>query len=324
MRDVIRWGILSTANIGRKQVAPAIQRSRNGTVVAVASRDVGAAQAYSEELGIERYYGSYEALVADDEIDAIYIPLPNHLHAEWSIRCAEAGKPVLCEKPLASNANEAQRMVDVFRERDILFGEAFMYRHHPKTLRVKELLQKGVIGEIHFIESSFTFQLRNNTNIRLRADMAGGSLMDVGCYCINAIRYFAEEEPDEVHAIARFGEISGVDEFMVGALRFPSGVLAHFDSGLRTPRKHSYEIRGSEGRIVVDEAFTVPAKSGTAVQLWRGSAAEEIRIPPVDHYQLMVENFADALLTGVPLQYPIQDAVATMRVIDRLMAVARS
>jgi predicted dehydrogenase len=324
MTDTIRWGILSTANIGRKRITPAIQSSQNGKAVAVASRNLEAARAYSKELNIPRYYGSYEELIADPEIDAIYNPLPNHMHAEWSIRCANAGKPVLCEKPLASTATEAQQIVDAFARQNVVLGEAFMYRHHPQTLRVKHMIDDGAIGDLHFVQASFTFALRDNTNIRLRADMAGGSLMDVGCYCINAMRFMTGEEPEQVGAMARFGAQSQVDEFMVGTLRFPSGVLGYFDCGLRTPRKHSYELRGTGGRIVVDEGFTVPPEHDTTIRAWQDDRYEEITIPAIDHYQIMVEDFAEALLDNKPLRFPIEDAVDNMRVIDQLLASAKT
>lgn len=324
MSEKIRWGILSTANIGKKRVTPAIQHSRNGEVVAVASRNLQSAKVYAGELSIPKAYGSYEELVADQDVDAIYNPLPNHMHMEWSIRCAEAGKPVLCEKPLASNAEEAMKMVDRFDELGVTLGEAFMYRHHPQTQRVKQMLMDGAIGDVHFIQASFTFGVRDENNIRLRTDMAGGALMDVGCYCINLMRLMTGEEPGQVHAMARFGEKSQVDEFMIGTLAFPSGILGHFDCGLRSTRAHTYEIKGTRGRLVVREGFTVPDDHETLIDFWQDGNHQEIRIPPANHYQLMAEDFADSLLNGHPLHYPIQDAVNNMRVIDRLLASART
>lgn len=323
MSRKVRWGILSTANIGRKRVVPAIQESGNGQVEAVASREVGKARAFAAELNIPKAYGSYEELIDDPNIDAIYNPLPNHLHAEWSIRCAEAGKPVLCEKPLASDAAEAQRMVDAFAERGVLLAEAFMYRFHPQTQRVKMMIQEGALGEVQLIESSFTFRITNDDNIRLRKDMAGGGLMDVGCYCVNVMRFLTDEEPEQVGALAHFGGRSGVDEWLVGMLSFPSGILGHFDCGLRSAFKNSYDVRGTAGRVLVEAAFVPDMVSGTILRYWHEDQYEEIKVGPANHYQIMVEDFAGALLDARPPRFPAQDGVHNMQVIDRLLASLR-
>jgi xylose dehydrogenase (NAD/NADP) len=323
MPDKIRWGVISTARIGRRHVIPAIQASRNGEVRAVASRTLDKAKAFAEELNIAHAYGSYEELIADPDIDAIYNPLPNHLHAEWSLRCAEAGRPTLCEKPLAADAAEAQTMVDAFAARGVLFAEAFMYRFHPRAQRVREMVAEGAVGEVQLMQASFSFRVRSEDNIRLRKDMAGGALMDVGCYCVNVMRFVTGEEPERVRAAARFGPTTGVDEWLVGALSFPSGALGHFDCGLRAHRAESYEIRGSEGSIVVEDAFVVDPDTEAIIQYWHESGHEEITLPPVDQYQLMVEDFADALMEGRPPAFPPQDAVRNMAVIDRLLTSAR-
>jgi predicted dehydrogenase len=323
MSRKIRWGIISTANIGLKRVLPAIQKSANGEVYAICSRSLDAARQAADTRGIPQAYGSYEQLIADPAVDAIYNPLPNHLHAEWSIRCAEAGTPVLCEKPLASDAAEAQRMVDAFASQGVLFAEAFMYRFHPRTERVRDMISGGAVGKVHFIRAAFTFPIRSEENIRLRRDMAGGGLMDVGCYCINVMRLMTGEEPDRAEAIARFGAVSGVDEFLVGILRFPSGVLGHFDCGLRSQLEASYEVRGSEGRILVEDGFIAAPGAATTIKHWAGDSYDEIAIPPADHYQLMVEDFADAILTGRPPRFEPQDGVRNMQVIDRLLKAAR-
>ncbi len=324
MSRKIRWGVISTANIGKKRVIPAIQQSSNGEVYAVASRTLEGAQSCAKELNIPVAYGSYEELITDPEIDAIYNPLPNHMHAEWSIRCAEAGKPVLCEKPLASDAAEAQKLVDVFAEREILFAEAFMYRFHPQTQRVKEMVLDGAVGEMQLIQASFTFPITGDENIRLKKEMAGGGLMDVGCYCVNVMRFMTGEEPEQFGAIAQFGEQTGVDEFLVGTLAFPSGVLGHFDCGLRTSFKNGYEIRGSQGRIVVESGFTMNPNSETIIRHWHGSDHQEIAIAPANSYTLMAEDFADALMNQRPPRFMPQDAVSNMEMIDRLLAAARA
>lgn len=317
---MIRWGILSTANIGKHRVIPAIQASANGRVTAVASRSLEKARAFADELGIPTAYGSYEELIAAPDVDAIYIPVPNSEHAAWAIRCAEAGKPTLCEKPLARNAAEAQRMVDAFAQRGVLFAEAFMYRFHPQTQRVKQLLDDGAVGDVRVVSASFTFSVREESDIRLSRPLAGGSLMDVGCYCINVMRFLLGSEPDEVHALARVGAQSGVDETFSGVLAFPGGALGHFDSSLRTQFTHTYEVRGSRGRILVDQAFVMPQDAETVIRWWHDEQYEEIRIAPANSYTLMAEDFAGALLEGRPPRFAPQDAVANMRVIDLLNA----
>jgi D-xylose 1-dehydrogenase (NADP+, D-xylono-1,5-lactone-forming) len=315
----IRWGILSTANIGRIRVIPAIHRSPGNAVVAVASRDLARAEQFAKVNDIPRAYGTYEALLADDNVDAIYNPLPNSLHAEWAIRSAEAGKPMLCEKPLARDADEAQRMVDAFASRGVLFAEAFMYRFHPRTMRVLELVQDGTIGDLHAISANFTFNLRRDDDIRFDADLAGGSLMDVGCYCINVIRLMTGAEPTAVKGFEERGE-QAVDVNFSGVLRFESGTLAHFSSGLRTTLDHRYALYGSAGKILVEDGFVPSAEANTVIQLWRGADYEEIVISPVDQYQLMVEDFASALQDQRAPRFAPADAVANMRVIDALKA----
>jgi predicted dehydrogenase len=319
--DKIRWGVLSTANIGQKRVIPAIQQASNGEVIAISSRNQETAESTAEVLGIERAYGSYEALIADPDIDAIYNPLPNSEHAVWSIRTAEAGIPMLCEKPLARDAAEAQSIVDAFVSRNIIFAEAFMYRFHPQTERVKAIVSEGGIGEIQLMMASFTFQVRTENNIRLNKALAGGSLMDVGCYCVNVFRYMTGEEPVELEALAQIGEKTGVDESLTGLLRFPSGAMGHFDCGLRTFRNHMYEIRGSEGRVLVPQGFVMNPEE-TSVHYWHHDDYEVLKIPAANHYQLMVEDFADALINKRPPHFHPQDAVSNMRVVDRLLAAA--
>jgi xylose dehydrogenase (NAD/NADP) len=323
MSQKVRWGILSTAKIGQTRVVPAIHDTDNGEVVAVASRDLARAQAFARQLNIPTAYGSYEELLADPEIDAIYNPLPNSQHAYWSMRCADAGKPTLCEKPLARSGDEAQAMVDYFKARDILFAEAFMYRFHPQTQQVKRLLHEGAIGQLTTMQASFTFAISDENNIRLSRELAGGSLMDVGCYCVNVMRLMTGEEPDRVSGAAAYGPRTGVDEWLAGVLGFPSGVVGHFDCSLRTFFSHTYELRGTQGRILVEEAFVMDALRGTVIRHWQGSDYREIVVPAANSYTLMAHDFADALLRQRPPRYDPQDGVDNMRVIDRLLASTR-
>lgn len=318
----LRWGVLSTANIGRAAVIPALQRSRNGVVVAVASRDAEKARAFAEQHKIPRAYGSYEALLADDEIEAVYIPLPNSLHREWTIRAAEAGKHILCEKPLALTAAECAEMEAAARQHRVTLMEAFMYRFHPQTEKVLELVRAGVIGELRLIYAAFTFRLTNRANIRLRPDLGGGSLMDVGCYCVNISRTVAGAEPIEVQAYANWGE-TGVDEEMVGTLRFANGLLAQFCCGLTLERREVYQVAGTEGHLDVPKAF-LPGVQDTTVYEHHGRQGSTAHpIAGVDEYQLMVEHFADCVLNNRPVRYPPGEAAANMRVIEALYRSAR-
>ena len=320
MSDQIRWGILSTAKIGREKVIPAIHKARNGVVAAVASRDLARARTFADETGIPTAYGSYEELLADPNIDAIYNPLPNSGHAPWSIACAEAGKPSLCEKPLAADAPEAQTMVDAFAARGILFAEAFMYRFHPQTEAVLDLVRSGFLGELRSIDSTFTFSIDRESNIRLDKSLAGGALMDVGCYCVNVMRLMTGEEPVAARAFARIGAQSQVDETLCGVLDFPSGVIGHFDCSFRAMHIARYDLHGSEGRIAVERGFTPDADSAAVIRTWQGGRPDEIVIPAADQYQHMVEDFGDALLLGRPPRYAPQDGVANMAALDMLYA----
>jgi len=245
------------------------------------------------------------------------------LHAEWSVKCAEAGKATLCEKPLASDAQESQMMVGAFAARNVLLAEAFMYRFHPQTQRVQQMVLDGAVGDVHILNASFTFPVRSEDNIRLSKVLAGGALMDVGCYCINIMRFITGEEPIAGGAFAQFGATTDVDEFITGILRFPSGVLGHLDASLRTAFSNTYEIRGTTGRIHVPMAFVPRADQTTYIHYWQGNDYQALEVPPVDQYQLMVEDFADALLNSRPPRYLPEDAVANMRAIDLLLRSAR-
>ena len=245
------------------------------------------------------------------------------MHAEWSVKCAEAGIPTLCEKPFASDAFEAQGIVDAFERHGVPLAEAFMYRFHPQHAKVKEIIAAGAIGELQFINSSFTFPLSNEANIRLSKPLAGGSLMDVGCYCVNLMRFMTGEEPARVTASARIGGTTRVDEALAGTLEFPSGVIGHFECGLRAYRQHSYTLKGSAGLISVPTSFVPDKTADTIVQHWAGDDYSEHVIPAIDHYQLMVEDFADALIQKRAPRFAPADAVNNMVVVDALLAQAR-
>ena len=319
----IRWGILSTARIGWHRVIPAMQASSNGEVFAIASRELGNAETVARKMGIPHAYGSYEALLADPEVDAIYNPLPNHLHAPWSIRCAEAGKPVLCEKPFALNAAEAQAMVEAFESGGLNLAEAFMYRFHPLTKKVVQLVQTGEIGQVRLFRSTFSFNLPDNNNIRFSKEKGGGAMLDIGCYCLNIMRDVLGEEPTRVSASAYFGAETGVDEWLSAMLAFPSGALGHFGCSFRSGHDCSYEIFGEKGRILVDKGVLLNKDHQGTIRIWRGDAHEVLEFGKLDPYQLMVEDFAASLLEQRPPRFNARDAVRYMQVVDAILADAR-
>ncbi len=323
MADKIRWGILSTATIARNAVIPAIHAARNSEVVAIASRDLAKGRVFAEANGIPKAYGSYDDLLADPNIDAIYNPLPNDMHAVWSMKAADAGKAVLCEKPLTASAAEARQMVDYFAAKKLLLSEAFMYRHHPQTKRVKQLIDEGAIGEVKVIDSVYTYRMSNPDDITQFKERAGGGLMDVGCYCISIMRLVTGEEPSKMAAFGTLNE-HGVDAQVAAALQFPSGVVGHFDCGMHTAGRKDYEIRGSEGCIRVDEPFVIPRDRATTIHLWRGTEYEAVTVPPAAEYQLMIEDFADSLLLGKPPLYPAEDGFQMMKVLDTLRELTAS
>ena len=321
--DVVRWGVLSTANIGRVAVNPAIQDSANGTLVAVASRDADRARDFADAGNIPRWHGSYEALLDDPEVDAVYIPLPNSMHREWAIRAAEAGKHVLCEKPLALTEAECLEMDAAAAEAGVLLMEAFMYRFHPRTERVVELTRQKYLGAFRVLRSTFTFRLTRPGNIRMDPALGGGALMDVGCYCVNVARTVAGAEPTEVQALANWAE-SGVDAELAGLLRFADGAMAHFDCALTQERCEAYEVQGEEGYLRVPAAF-LPGTADAVVEEVRGRGARTDHVVPgADEYRLMVEHFADCVLTDSPLRYPATEAAMNMRVIEALYRSARA
>ncbi len=318
----LRWGVLSTANIGRKAVIPALQASPTNTVVAVASRAADAAEALAAEAGAARAHASYADLLDDDDVQAVYIPLPNALHADWTVRAAEAGKHVLCEKPLAASAAAAVRMHAAADAAGVHLMEAFMYRHHPRTRHLLDLVHGGALGEIRWIRASFSFAVRDPANVRLSAELAGGALMDVGCYGVDVSRALAGREPTEAQAHATWAP-SGVDESLVGSLRFEGGLVAQIACSLAAHRTETVEVVGSEGRATVARAF-LPGVEACEIVLHRdGRAAEPIPFEGVDQYRLMVESFERSVRNG---ETPAlgQDGARNLRAIEGLLASARA
>jgi predicted dehydrogenase len=319
--EPLRWGVLSVANIGIRAVIPAIQRARNGRVVAVASRTAERARDVAGRLGIGRAHGSYQALLDDPDVHAVYIPLPNSMHREWTIRCAEAGKHVLCEKPLGLSAAECEEMIAACRQHGVRLMEAFMYRFHPRTRRVAQMAAGGAVGDLRLVRAAFTFAIRDPaTNIRLAPALGGGALYDVGCYGVNVSRMVLGE-PEEGFAWARMS--GGVDDVMSAMLRFPGDRTALVDCSLRVASRQEYEVVGDTGRMTVPTAF-LPGTADAEIHVVRSGERSVERVPGVDQYQLMVEHFADVILTGAPLLLPPEDATANLRVIEALLRSARS
>jgi len=325
MSERIRWGILSTANIGIKRFIPGAQGSRNGIVEAIASRDGARAREVAARLGIARAYGSYEELLADPELDAIYIPLPNSLHAEWTAKAAAAGKPVLCEKPLAIDSAQARTMIDTCASLGVPLMEAFMYRFHPQHARVRELIDAGAIGELRAVRTAFTFMLEPFPvqNVRLKADLAGGALMDVGCYTVNAARMLFGEEPAWASAQWDFREEFGVEVTLAGVLGFSDNRMATFDCGFRAAGQGYYVAAGMKGQIEVLNAF-VPQPEDVSILVTDAGGRREERIAGVDQYRLEAEEFADALLERRTPRIPPSDAIGTLRAIEALHRSARA
>lgn len=315
----INWGVLSTATIAQVCVIPAIQKSRNGQVHAVASRSVDKAQLLAQEHGIPHVYDSYEAVLADPDIEVIYIPLPNHLHKPWTLRALDAGKHILCEKPLALNAAEAQEMVEAAQSAKLLLMEGFMYRFHPRSQRIKQLVDDGRIGTPRLIKTAFTFNLSDPDNSRYRPEMGGGALMDTGCYGVSLARWLLDAEPVAVQTQAVYSD-SGVDLNFVGTLRFDSGTLAVVEASFVSALQQTYTIVGSEGVIELPHDAFIPWEKDATFTL-RGLEEETGTIhtlPGADEYQLMVEHFADAVLGQCLLAFDPDESVRNMRVIDAL------
>ena len=316
----LRWGILSTARIGVRRVIPAIQRSQTGVVSAVASREANRAAEVASRFGIPRAHGTYEGLLADPEIDAIYNPLPNSLHAEWSIRAAEAGKHVLCEKPLARDAAEARRIVEACARAGVLLQEAFMYRFHPQIERLQQLVRDGTVGRLWLVRSGFSFTVGSENDIRLRPELGGGSLLDVGCYCVNISRLLLGE-PLQADATAAYER--GVDVRLAGMLTFSGGTAVLLACGLRAPEQQFCEVVGEEGVITLPRPF-LPGEDPAVIFVRRKAQEERIEIPGTDQYARMIDHFGESLRTGTPPRFSPEDAVANMRVIDLLRAAAQA
>jgi predicted dehydrogenase len=322
MRNV-RWGVLSTANIGVQKVLPAMQRGRYCDIVAIASRDEAKGRAAAERLGIPTVYASYEELLADPEVEAIYNPLPNHLHVPWTIKAIEAGKHVLCEKPIGLSAAEARELVTVAAQHPhVKVMEAFMYRHHPQWQRAREIVSSGGVGELRTIQSFFSYYNDDPDNIRNRADIGGGGLMDIGCYNVSLSRFIFDAEPTRVLGIMEHDPRFGTDRLTSGILDFGYGTATFTCATQLSPYQRAH-LHGTRGRVEIEIPVNAPPTAPCRIWHQHDGTIEEITFDVVDQYTLQGDAFAAAILNNTPVPTPLADAVANMRVIDALVESAR-
>jgi xylose dehydrogenase (NAD/NADP) len=314
MSDPVRWGLLSTARIN-EAILDGARQSERTNVVAIASRDQSRAEQYAQEHGLERAYGSYDALLEDPELDVVYISLPNSMHVDWSIRALEAGKHVLCEKPLDRRVERVERAFDTAEREDRLLMEAFMYRHHPQTHKAAQLVRAGAIGELRQLRSLFSFTLADETDVRLDSELDGGALMDLGCYCISMQRVLAGE-PELVFGRQRLGG-KGVDVGFAGLLDFGGGVFGEFHCGFDLPEGNGLEAVGSEGRLVVPD----PVRCRDPHVEVNGA---RIDVDDVDRYFLQVDNFSAAVRGEAEPLLGRADALGQVRAIEALYRSAET
>ena len=321
----VRWGVLSTARIGTEKVIPAMQRCEFAEVTAIASRDLARGQLAASNLNIPTVYGSYEELLADPDVDAIYNPLPNHLHVEWSIRALQAGKHVLCEKPIGLSAAEGQQLVDASLPfPQLKLTEAFMYRHHPRWQRARQIVREGGVGRLRTIQSFFSYYNDDPNNIRNMSDIGGGGLMDIGCYPISLSRFLFEGEPIRVTGVADFDDRFRTDRLTSAIMEFEQGTATFTCSTQLVPyqRVHAF---GDGGRLELEMPFNTP--SDRACQMWHqktGEVIEELVFPPCDQYTAQGDAVSRSILEDVAVPTPIQDAVANMRVIEAIFRSAKT
>jgi predicted dehydrogenase len=319
----INWGVLGAAKIGINKVIPAMQAARHGTVLAIASRDADKAREAAKKLGIPRAYGSYEALLADAEIEAVYIPLPNHLHVPWAIRSLAAGKHVLCEKPIGLNVAEAQLLLEEARQHPRLkVMEAFMYRHHPQWQLTRKLVKEGRIGELRTIHSFFSYRNMDPNNIRNIADVGGGGLMDIGCYCVSLSRFMFAAEPRRVLGLMDLDPAMRTDRLTSGVLEFDNGTATFTCSTQLSPYQR-VNIFGTEGRIEIEAPFNPSPDQACKIRHQRGQDIAELTVAAVDQYTVQADLFALAVLEDGPVPTPLEDALANMKVIEAVVQSAR-
>ncbi len=315
----LRWGLLGTARINRALIEP-IRLSKNSILSAVASRSPDRAADYATTWGIPRFYSSYDALLADPEIDVIYNSLPNSLHAEWSVKAIQMGKHVLCEKPMTTSTNDMDAIISVAKNTGRVITEAFMYRHHPQTILVKQMVDNGEIGNLQLIRGSFCYTNTRSPDVRFDPDLGGGSLWDVGCYPISYARYITKNEPIEVYGHQVVGQ-TGIDLLYVGQMNFPGDAIAQFECSFITPFKVYIELTGDKGRIIIPE----PYKPGinTKIIVERAGQVQSNRIKGAKLYQGEVEDIENAIMLGNPPRISLEDSRANIATIEALYKSAR-
>ena len=321
MTDRVRWGVISTAKIGREKVLPAMQGSERCAIAAIASRDLAAAQKVAGQLGIPTAYGSYEELLADPSIEAIYNPLPNHLHVPWTIRAMEAGKHVLCEKPISLNAAEAAQLIEARARTGRLVAEAFMVRQNPQWVRARALARAGALGEVRAIQTCFTYHLVDPANVRNQADIGGGGMMDIGCYAIATARYIFGAEPTRVAALIDRDPAMGIDRMASALIEFPGARHLTFTCATQLSPHQRVTIVGTKARLEILIPFNAPNASPCRIVLddgrdLAGGGAVVEEFPVNDQYGLQGDAFSRAVRGEQALEFPIEDAVLNMRVID--------
>jgi len=324
MSERVRWGILGTARIAREKVVPAMWKASNVDVVAIASRDAGAANAAAEALRIPRAHGSYEALLEDADVEAVYVPLPNHMHVDWTIRALEAGKHVLVEKPLGMDAADAERLVAAaIATPHLKVMEGFMYRFHPQWLEAKRLVDEGEIGPLQQVHSHFSYFKLDPDNIRNQPEAGGGGLMDIGCYDISLSRYLFGREPLRVVATVDLDPGLGVDRLVSALLDFGAGRTATFSCGTQMLRHQRAQAFGSEGRIELEIPFNAPQDGPCRLWMETDEGTFERVFDRVDQYTLQAEAFSRSVLEDTPVPLPLSDGLANMRVLDAIKASSR-
>jgi xylose dehydrogenase (NAD/NADP) len=316
----IKWGILGCAGIADQHMISAIQQEDASEVLAIASRNVEKSRLFAKKHGIPRSYGSYEELLSDKDVEAIYIPLPNHLHREWVVKAANAGKHVLCEKPLALNASEAIEMAEASRKANVTLAEAFMYRHHPRYDRAKEIIRSGQIGDIRGLVGLFTFDLSHRTDdIRFRSDMGGGSIYDDGCYPISASRMLLGDEPEAVTVHSMFSSRHDyVDMMNTALLEYPKGIGAMLQFGMWCDGRNEITVLGSKGSLTIPNAFYYDPPAETSIIIHVQGERTEERFANINHYLYQVKDFNSSVLGICNLSYQSNDFIANMKVIDAM------
>ena len=324
MSDRVRWGVLGTARIAREKVVPALFKAAHVEVLAIASRESAIAEAAARALRIPRAYGAYDELLADPDVDAVYVPLPNHLHVDWSIRALEAGKHVLCEKPLGLDAADAQRLIEAAAAHPHLkVMEAFMYRLHPQWLHAKRLVEDGAIGRLQTVHSHFSYFKLDPGNIRNQPDAGGGGMLDIGTYDVSLSRFLFGAEPVRVAAVVDVDPDLGIDRLATAILDFGAGRTATFTCGTQMLRHQTAHAFGSEGRVQLEIPFNAPQDGPSRVWHETEAGTFETVFDRVDQYALQAEAFSKSVLDDAPAPIPLSDALANARAIDAVFESAR-